>query len=281
MQVIKIKKKSGGFRVCLRQGPHDKHKYRAIAADLTARLSVLCPPDRATAYGPTDRPRVARGFMPGENAVTNAMVHVGKKFILNMDLKDFFDHCTPELILKGLTHPMGESTVKDEELARSACLKMVPDRRVVQRRDVLAARQGLSSSPAASNLAAVPMDRQIISELPDGVRYTRYADDLSFSSDNLQELLEIRERMPQIAKDNGQEVNGKKTRIQSLVFGRMSCTGVMVDSEGVHCSRAVRRKLRAAKHNARRDKNWYARAVAKGLEEWSLLKIPGGASAVQ
>jgi len=189
-----------------------------------------------------------------------------------MDLRDFFDHCTESLMVSAGMSP---------ELAHKCCVEG-------------AARQGLSSSPMAANIAALPMDRDLLAACPPGVTYTRYADDLTFSGDDIGELLTIRSLVPSLAEQHGQEVNGKKTRIQRADTGRAIITGVAVDAEGVHLPRRTRRTLRAARHNLEKLQNKIEAVEpgvipamgrvrelghrTRGLEEWAKLKPPRSSS---
>jgi len=157
---------------------------------------------------------VAHGFVEGRSAVSNAIQHIGKKFTLTIDLKDFFDSVTETHLKRSLVDP---------DTATRLCYEG-------------ATRQGLSSSPAAANVAAIPLDREILKVLGvlkvlgDDIVYTRYADDLTFSSDNLDNLLRLRKEVPVLIEKCGFHCNTKKTRIQSAVFGRRIITGVGVDN---------------------------------------------------
>lgn len=259
MRTINIPKRSGGTRTIYVQSRRESRRYRLIAHEL---MDLLLAHDCSHLHG----------FMPGRSPVTNAMAHAGHRFVLQMDLRDFFDHCTFErLLAAGVPRYLGARACVDG-----------------------AARQGLSSSPAASNLAALPLDRDLMGACPAGVTYTRYADDITFSGDDLGELLTIRSLVPSLAEQHGQEVNGKKTRIQRADTGRAIITGVAVDSEGVHLPRRTRRTLRAARHNLERLQNKLAvlgpgvipamgrvRELGhrtRGLEEWAKLKPPRSSS---
>jgi RNA-directed DNA polymerase len=243
---IQIPKKSGGSRTVYVQAPREARRYRLLAYELTELLSTL---------GDTSH---IHGFAPGRSPVTNAQAHVGHRYVLQMDLRDFFDHCTEEqLLAAGLS----------EQLAQRCCVDG-------------AARQGLSSSPMAANIAALPLDRDILSACPPGTTYTRYADDLTLSSDELGMLVMLRGFVSILAARHGQEVNVKKTRIQSLDAGRVMITGVAVDAAGVHLPRKTRRKLRAAEHRAEQMRLAGDPAAAKqaqrarGLREWARLRTP-------
>lgn len=196
------------------------------------------------------------GFVSGRSPATNALQHLSFSYTLSMDLSDFFDSVTPEML--------------PEVLRFMECF---PDG---------AARQGLPTSPALANLAARPMDAEILSMLPNPnaliermfslfdtdtrVVYTRYADDLCFSSNTFSYLKSLPPKIEAIAKRHGFTVNKAKTRMQWAGAGRRMITGVAVDSK-LHTPRHIKRRIRAATHQKHT-------AELRGLLEWAKLKIP-------
>ena len=266
MRKVNIPKKSGGSRTIYVQGPMEKHIFRLLGYELSQFQEVA----EVSCNGSP----VIQGFTEGRSPVSNASLHVGKLFSLTVDMKDFFDTVTSDhLILAGVKN----------DLAQDVCVDG-------------ATRQGLSSSPTAANVAAIPLDKKILSILPANVVYTRYADDLTFSSDNLQDLIILRDKLPGIIAGVGFKINPKKTRIQSSRFGRRIITGIAVDSV-INPTRDQRRRLRAATFNTRRliklcrflfwigaqaltllglllELNRKKIAKFTGLKEWCFLKPP-------
>jgi RNA-directed DNA polymerase len=91
--------------------------------------------------------------------------------------------------------------------------------------------QGAPTSPALANLAAFRLDRRLTGlAASSGLRYSRYADDLTFSgpttlrdrSDQLQELVR------KIARDEGFALNRHKSALR-LASGRQSVCGLVVN----------------------------------------------------
>lgn len=235
MRIIKIPKRSGGFRTIYAPDAKESRRFRNKLPRLTKHLVRICG----------DLP--CHGFMPNRSPVTNAQQHVGFQWSLSFDLKDFFDSVTYQHLERRLPG-------------------MQVDRLLVDG----AARQGLPTSPLLANIAAAPMDRSILAGLAAGVVYTRYADDLTFSSDDRTQLEAIKVWLPAVVTAHKFILNTAKTRLQSAAFGRRVITGVAVDA-GLHPTRSVRKKLRAARHQGNHK-------AARGLEEWCQLKSPGQVS---
>jgi retron-type reverse transcriptase len=111
--------------------------------------------------------------------------------------------------------------------------------------------QGACTSPAISNLISRRMDARlsgIAKKL--GWTYTRYADDLSFSSQSRERIGYLLARIRHITADEGFVVNEKKTRVLKPA-ARQTVTGVTVNVEP-SVSRRKRRELRAILHNAKK-----------------------------
>ncbi len=194
---------------------------------------------------------VVQGFRAGKSPVTNALRHIGYKFTLSVDLKDFFDTVTRKTCRYLSDDEVGKVMVFNGEMECSA--------------------QGLPTSPAVANLAALDMDVAIIrfikKKLGGEVVYTRYADDLTFSFNDFWAYQKIVQFLLSTVSKFGFKINKKKTRLQDARFGKREITGVWVSESGLSVSRRLKRRLRAAKHQ-------HEDAVANGLQEWSMLKPP-------
>jgi hypothetical protein len=194
---------------------------------------------------------VQHGFVRGRSPVTNALAHVGYEYTLCMDLADFFDSVTKEMVIKVLTE-IGE---KDKAMAMKVPGGMKPETWSKHIGAIFpdgAARQGIPTSPTLANIAAIPMDREILAMQRHGrfrnFIYTRYADDLCFSFNRPGAGKMLMKRVPTIVEKCGFTLNTKKTRLQWAGAGRRMITGVAVDG-GIHPTRTVRRRIRAARHH--------------------------------
>lgn len=274
MQKILRPKRNGTMRVCYNPDPELKRKLRALVPQLNLLAEEL------------DVHHVQHGFTEGRSPVTNAKVHIGFAFTVSFDLENFFDTVTVKLVSRAIW--------------RSEPLKnrlSIPVECWVDG----AARQGLPTSPALANIAASPMDRDIMALCPKGrfserpFVYSRYADDLTFSCHTMATVELLKEEVPKIVERHGFKTNAAKTKVQAAVAGRRIITGVAVGQHDITIPREVRRKIRAAYHqdvaglkrrNIRRilfsRNRWKTRLPLrarfyygmKGLVEWGRLKLP-------
>lgn len=235
-----VPKRSGGTReLC---APH-REIFRCQEWILTSILEKV-PAHQA-----------AHGFIRGRSTVSNASPHVGKRIIVNADLKDFFPTITVHRVI-GLFRHLGYSPAAATILAL-ICTE-APRRTVTFAGTVYHVAtgprglpQGAATSPALSNLIARRLDSRLhgIAAKLD-YAYTRYADDLSFSADSDEKIGYLLARIRHIAEDEGFAVNESKTRVQRRHHA-MTVTGVVVN-EKPSLNRKTRRRLRAILHQAKK-----------------------------
>lgn len=180
----------------------------------------------------------AHGFIAGRSIVSNAKTHTGMKYIIKLDLKDFFPSITRTMIREHLDSSgivTRENSVRIE-LLLNLCL--LEDR----------LPQGAPTSPAISNLVCRKLDF-ILAKFArrHRMKYTRYADDLTFSGDS-----DICFRLiPVIKKIIGQygfKVNERKVNVLKR-HQRQTVTGIVVNHRGTtSVPRRKRMKLRAFLH---------------------------------
>ncbi len=197
----------------------------------------------------------AHGFVPGRSTVSNARPHVGRALVLNLDLVGFFPTLTFPRV-RGFFAALGFSPAVATILALlcTAC----PRRRVRFRDQAFfvatgprALPQGACTSPALSNLIARRLDARLAGVARKlGWRYTRYADDLSFScdADGAERVAWMMAKTRHIAEDEGFAINDKKTRVLRR-NARQAVTGIVVN-ERVAVPRKLRKRLRAILHRA-------------------------------
>ncbi len=152
------------------------------------------------------------GYVAGRGTYTNAEPHLGQPVILRVDLLSFFSSVTRAHLEKCLQQ---QSFDQDST-------NLVLDLACVD--DCLAA--GFSTGPVLSNIAFTRTDSQLTSfAAAQGLQFTRYADDLTFSgSDICDNTLEaIRE----ILEANSWTINDRKTRFMRA-GGPQFVTGLYV-----------------------------------------------------
>jgi hypothetical protein len=211
----------------------------------------------------------AHGFTPGRSALTHAGRHTGRAVVLRLDLQDFFASISAARVF-GIFRTLGYApsvahvlTGLTTNTIPQAVWHVVPapaDPRLVQPRFWLGRQlatphlpQGAPTSPALANLAAFKLDRRLTGlagalEL----RYSRYADDLTFSGSG--RLRRGRARfealVAEIARGEGFTLNPRKSVLRGRA-GRQSVCGVVVNVTP-NVTRSDYDTLKAILHNAAR-----------------------------
>ncbi|MEO1339241.1 MAG: reverse transcriptase family protein, partial [Myxococcota bacterium] len=233
-----IPKRSGGTRLISAPKPKTARAQRWILNNIVKRLPVEPP---------------AHGFVSNRSIVTNAKAHIGQKLVFNVDLEAFFPtitFCRVRGLLQSIGYAPSVSTVL--ALLCTEC----PRTRLQYGDDVYFAAvgeralpQGACTSPALSNAIARRLDRRLMGLCKKASwRYTRYADDLTFSSNAPETLAGVWASIRHIIKDEGFRINRKKVRIQRS--GRcQKVTGIVVNDK-LGLPRTEVRRLRAIIHNA-------------------------------
>ena len=176
----------------------------------------------------TQLPDCAVGFIPGKSIVDNATPHIGSKYLLKMDLRDFFPSINLSRIIAAFQY-LGYYPRMAYYLARLCCEE-----------DHLP--QGAPTSPILSNIVAKHLDMRL-SGLAEryGFVYTRYADDLTFSGDWIP--VKFIESVSTIAVEEGFMINQEKTKIIGP-WSRKIITGVSISSGRPCIPRATKRFVR-------------------------------------
>ncbi len=109
------------------------------------------------------------GFVAGRSVKSNAEAHANRRYVINLDLKDFFPSITENRI-HGLLRSLGVDSRVSEIVARLCCYQgHLP--------------QGAPTSPVLSNMICYRLDTVLL-KVAKAARaiYTRYADDITFST---------------------------------------------------------------------------------------------------
>ncbi len=229
-----IKKKRGGYRPISVPNP----ELKLLQRKLNYVLQLIYKPKPS-----------AHGFIHERSIVTNSNIHVGKRYVLNIDLQNFFPSINFGRVrgmFMGIPHrfPADVATV----LAQLCCNNNeLP--------------QGAPTSPIISNMICAQLDSQL-SKFAHQNRcdYTRYADDITFSTQvatfprpiaalvHSQNGLtaEIGDELRTLIRNNGFEINTQKVRVQTRTK-RQEVTGLTVN-ECPNVNRGYVRQVRAMLH---------------------------------
>ncbi len=225
----------------------------------------------------------AHGFVRGKSIVTNAALHSDSALLIKLDIKAFFPSVNWRRV-KGVFRHAGYH----EQIATLlALLCTEAPRQIVQQNGetyyvALADRalpQGAPTSPALSNIICLNLDRRLTGLAQKlGLRYSRYADDLTFSlpaydastqksavtkakkndskpsqeressADN-QLIGQLLGSVNKILREEGFDLNNDKTSV-IRTGNQQSVTGMIVNGSGTpRVPRQIKRRLRAALHN--------------------------------
>lgn len=174
---------------------------------------------------PHDR---AFGYRPRRNILENAAVHSGHRYLLRTDIEDFFPSITSRNV-QALFESLGVKPAIAELLARFVTIDG-------------ALPLGLPTSPVISNAVALPLDLALNNlALSFSAVYSRYSDDLSFSSHgSVPDVADV----SRVLLSNGFRLAEGKTRHSTRGQAHF-VTGLSVtDEKRPHVPRERKRKLR-------------------------------------
>lgn len=204
---FEISKKSGGKRKI----STPKYVLKLIQKCLLELLSVIYHPHKA-----------AHGFVIGKNVASNASIHVSKKFVFNIDIKDFFPSTSfhkIKFLLKIRPFFLKDEREKIAQLIANLCCKdgFLP--------------QGAPTSPIITNIVCRRIDSKL-SQLAfeNKAKYSRYADDITFSCQENIFDDNFLEKIKAILSEDKYELNQEKTRISNW-RQRQEVTGVVVNEK--------------------------------------------------
>lgn len=182
--------------------------------------------------------RQAHGFIAGRSIVTNAQPHVGQRILLKLDLEDFYTSVRYSRVVAifrslGFSREVGiwlarltTSSTPYEVTQGAGYMPMFYGRHLPQ---------GAPTSPALANLSAYSLDVRLAGLAASyDAKYTRYADDLTFSGSK-RFAGALRDFLPLVTKAIHSErlrVNKRKRKIVRS-NQRQTVTGVVVNS---HCN---------------------------------------------
>lgn len=173
----------------------------------------------------------SRGFCKRATTRENALPHIGARNVLCIDIENFFPSIRGNRVYS-VFHLIGYSPMIASLLSTMCTWRnRLP--------------QGAPTSPKLANLVCYRLDARILGYVGKrGIVYTRYADDMTFSSRSYGTLLQALPFVRRIINAEGFQLNDAKTRIAGPAR-RKRITGLVVTDEGVGVGRIEYRRLRA------------------------------------
>ena len=186
------------------------------------------------------KPNISHAFEKGKSIITNAKIHRNKRIVINVDLSDFFDSIHIGRVC-GFFEKNKHFNLPHEPaitIAQLACYQgKLP--------------QGAPTSPIITNLICQVLDMHLLSFAKRyKLDYTRYADDITFST-NDKAFLETWDlfyaELEKKIRKAGFSLNEKKTRI-TYRDSKQVVTGLVVNKK-ISVDHAYCRKVRAMAHS--------------------------------
>jgi RNA-directed DNA polymerase len=242
-QTFEVPKRNGGTRTI--KAP--THELKLVQK----RLSVLlqdCVDEINAANNRKDR--TAHGFKRRRSIITNARQHRNRRYVFNIDLEDFFPSINFGRVRGFFLRDKGFALNEDVAtvIAQIACHEN-------------ALPQGSPCSPVISNLIAHVLDMHLVRLASTaGCTYSRYADDLTFStnkkifpsdiavtSESEPHLWKPSAKLQQTIAHSGFRINSAKTHMQYRT-SRQQVTGLVVNKK-INIRAEYRHSVRAMVHS--------------------------------
>ena len=221
---FEIPKSRGGIRIIKAPEPKLKNVQTRLA-----ELLQDCIADINEARSQTEK--LSHGFRRGHSIITNAYQHRNRRFVFNVDLADYFGTINFGRVRGFLM--TNKHFALHERTATAIAHIVCHDNSLPQ---------GAPTSPVVSNLIAHILDVRLAKlSRRFGLHYTRYADDLTFSTNSSTFPVEIAvsdgagcwdagPSLLKVIKRSGFELNPQKTRMQ-LRQSRQDVTGLVVNEK--------------------------------------------------
>lgn len=230
-----VPKIQGGFRKI--SAPNEK--LRAVQTEILYRLLYRAPTSP-----------FAHGFVPKRSIVTNAQVHRSANSIISLDLEDAYPSIHRDRVVHALERGIGPylkfSFPGDSKALRRYLIERVADLCTLDQ----SLPQGAPTSGALLNLCCYGLDRACAKALlahqdqyPE-LRYSRYADDLTFST---REIFphEFVEHLIRLVSAEGFRINRRKIHRHSTLEGSLQICGLRIAEGNITLPRKKIKRYRA------------------------------------
>ncbi|MCD1598535.1 retron St85 family RNA-directed DNA polymerase [Rheinheimera aquimaris] len=232
-KVYKIPKRTIGFRTIAQPTPILKKIQKTLVGLIEPHVKIH---SNAAAY------RLGKGVKE------NALSHINSNYLLKIDLEEFFNSITPNMLFK---------TLRQQHMDLSDIDKYVVEQvffwnRSRRKNGRLILSVGAPSSPFISNLIMSKFDNDI-SMICDrkGVSYTRYADDMTFSTKERDVIFSILADVRRVLKNNfgnKMNVNELKTVFSSKAHNRRVTGVTLTNDNKISIGRERKRYISALTH---------------------------------
>jgi RNA-directed DNA polymerase len=232
-----IAKKSGGMRLISAPMPRLKKAQYWILENILNKVPLH---------------QAVNGFVVNRSIVTNALPHIGKDLVVNIDVKDFFPSIHYKRV-KGLLQKLGYAE-KIATILSLVCTEAVTEQVAVDHKNYFVQKgqrvlpQGAPTSPAITNILCHKLDHRL-QGLANKIQcsYTRYADDITFSGMGDLNAQQIVWRIKKILQDEGFTVHPDKIRIMRKGT-QQEVTGIVVNNQ-LSVNRKKLRQFRSLLHH--------------------------------
>lgn len=231
-KVYTIPKRSGGQRTIAQPAKETKFIQRWLIQNIFSKLPVH---------------ECASAYKDGASIKKNANAHKNHSYVTKLDFKDFFPSITSDDLVKHISKHLGESygTQDIQDIARISCLRL-------KGRNDLCLSIGAPSSPVLSNTIMYSFDSEVAAWcVKTGITYTRYADDLTFSTSTKGISSDIEPFISGVAQKltyPSLSLNNNKTTHLSKKHQRR-ITGIIINNEGnLSLGRNRKREISALIH---------------------------------
>ncbi len=213
------------------------------------KMRRICAPDAATkhlqrlllrrVFARLRAHPAAHGFEKGRSIVSNAAEHTDAAVVIKMDIKNYFEETLDSRVEEYFRAIGWDKAAVRVLMALTTHEQGLP--------------QGAPTSPRLSNLVNYRLDMSLDALAKKlGMTYTRYADDMTFSSsaDDRAKIASLLGHVENILLDFEYDVHWRKTLCLRRWHQRQTVTGLVVN-DGVGLPRETRRWLRAVEHRLR------------------------------
>ena len=221
-KTFKIKKKAGGYREISAPSFKLKVLQKWILINILEKESIS---------------KSAMAFIKSVNGIKkNAIIHKDNKYLLEMDLKDFYPSITSYMVNK-MYQNFGYSEIEANIFTKICTYKKkLP--------------QGGITSPYISNLIFRTIDEKIeVHCKSQNICYSRYADDLTFSCNDLKQLIAIKSFITNYINHFTRfKINPLKTRI-IYPSNKQTVTGITINNGKISVNKRIKQEIRMSIYN--------------------------------